>query len=381
MIIARIESLILEAGMDDALTRANAYIKAGADGIMIHSRHKDPAEIIEFMSKFRAKDQSPVVVVPQFNSVTIEEFIEMGVNVVVTANHMLRSAYPAMLKVATSVLKNGRTLEAEPDCMSIKEILEFIPGTKTSLNTKSFIDTLIQNQYTHLCVVPCSFAKYVINEAINNDGIEYLPAASEAVACSIAAGLKMAGKKPIVIVQSSGMTNMGSCITSLIKPYGVTFPILTSWRSYKEGDSEIQHKHLATELPKLINAYGYEHCILDNQNLENAISQINDCNESNIICIIEKDSFEKADLHDKHQLDLSNYIPRSEFLIGLNQEFSGTDTLFIGTTGNAAREMYSFMPDTNNFYMAGNMGGALSVGFGAAKAGKKLLFVVVMLNL
>ena len=242
-----------------------------------------------------------------------------------------------------------------------------------SLNTKSFIDILIQNQYTHLCVVPCSFAKYVINEAINNDGIEYLPAASEAVACSIAAGLKMAGKKPIVIVQSSGMTNMGSCITSLIKPYGVTFPILTSWRSYKEGDSEIQHKHLAKELPKLINAYGYEHCILDNQNLENAISQINDCNESNIICIIEKDSFEKVDLHDKHQLDLSNYIPRSEFLIGLNQEFSCTDTLFIGTTGNAAREMYSFMPDTNNFYMAGNMGGALSVGFGAAKAGKKVV--------
>jgi phosphoenolpyruvate phosphomutase len=132
MIIARIESLILEAGMEDALTRADAYIKAGADGIMIHSRHKDPAEIIEFMQKFRASDQdTPVVVVPtSFNAVTIEEFEEMGVNVVITANHMLRSAYPAMLKVAKSVLKNGRSLEAEPDCMSIKEILEFIPGTK-----------------------------------------------------------------------------------------------------------------------------------------------------------------------------------------------------------------------------------------------------------
>ncbi len=132
MIIARIESLILEAGMEDALIRAEAYIKAGADGIMIHSRHKDPAEIIEFMQKFRAKDQNtPVVVVPtSFNMVTIEEFIEMGVNVVVTANHMLRAAYPAMLNVATSVLKNGRSFEAEPDCMSIKEILEFIPGTK-----------------------------------------------------------------------------------------------------------------------------------------------------------------------------------------------------------------------------------------------------------
>jgi len=132
MIIARIESLILEAGMDDALKRATAYIKAGADGIMIHSRHKDPAEIIEFMEKFRNRDKvTPVVVVPtSFNSVTIEEFVDMGVNVVITANHMLRAAYPAMLKVAKSVLENGRSLEAEPDCMSIKEILEFIPGTK-----------------------------------------------------------------------------------------------------------------------------------------------------------------------------------------------------------------------------------------------------------
>jgi len=132
MIVARIESLILEAGMEDALFRADAYIEAGADAIMIHSRHKDPAEITEFMQKFRKKDiHTPVVVVPtSFNSVTVEEFAEMGVNVVVTANHMLRAAYPAMLKVAKSVLQHGRSLEAEPDCMSIKEILEFIPGTK-----------------------------------------------------------------------------------------------------------------------------------------------------------------------------------------------------------------------------------------------------------
>ena len=109
-----------------------AYIQAGADGIMIHSRKKDPAEIKEFMSKFRKKDQNtPVIVVPtSFNSVTIEEFIDMGVNVVIFANHMLRAAYPSMLKVAQSILENGRTFEAESDCMSIKDILEFIPGTK-----------------------------------------------------------------------------------------------------------------------------------------------------------------------------------------------------------------------------------------------------------
>jgi len=132
MLIARIESLILEAGMDDALQRAFAYVDAGADGVMIHSRLKDPAEIIEFVNKFREKDtHTPIVVVPtSFNSVTTDEFAKMGVNVVIYANHMLRAAYPGMMGVAKSILKNKRTLEAEPDCMAIKEILELIPGTK-----------------------------------------------------------------------------------------------------------------------------------------------------------------------------------------------------------------------------------------------------------
>jgi phosphoenolpyruvate phosphomutase len=132
MIIARIESLILEAGMEDALNRAFAYVEAGADGIMIHSRLKDPAEIFEFVEKFRAKDKyTPIVVVPtSFNSVTTDEFAKVGINVVIYANHMLRAAYPGMMKVAKSILKHKRSLEAEPDCMPIKEILELIPGTK-----------------------------------------------------------------------------------------------------------------------------------------------------------------------------------------------------------------------------------------------------------
>ena len=132
MIIARIESLILDKGMEDALKRAFAYIDAGADGIMIHSRKKDPTEIINFVKGFREKDKkTPIVVVPKsFNTVTIDEFSEMGVNVVIYANHMLRAAYPGMMKVAKSILKHKRSLEAEPDCMSIKAILELIPGTK-----------------------------------------------------------------------------------------------------------------------------------------------------------------------------------------------------------------------------------------------------------
>lgn len=134
MIIARIESLILDAGMNDALMRADEYIKAGADAIMIHSRKKSANEIFEFCEKYHSmKLKAPLMVVPSsFNSVTEAEWEKKGVSIVCYANHMLRSAYPAMLNTAKSILTNGRTLEAESDnlCMSIKEILELIPGTR-----------------------------------------------------------------------------------------------------------------------------------------------------------------------------------------------------------------------------------------------------------
>jgi sulfopyruvate decarboxylase len=242
------------------------------------------------------------------------------------------------------------------------------------LDTNKFVKSLIEQGYTHLCVVPCSFAKDVINSAINNsDLIEYFPCASEAVACSTAAGLKMAGESPIVIVQSSGLTNMASCITSLLVPYGVYFPIITSWRTYKDGDSEIQHQHLSNKLPDLIEAYGYDYEILDQNDIDLAITQVNKANSTNQICILKKDTFTKIELESKYQLDLSKHQPRSKYLKILNDSFKNDNILFIGTTGNTAREMYSFMPDTDNFYMAGNMGGALSVGLGVAKSGKKVI--------
>lgn len=128
-LIARIESLILDKGMDDALTRAFAYVNSGANGIMIHSRKKDPTEIFEFCEKFRAKDAStPLVVVPtSFNSVTEEEFARRGVNIVIYANQLTRSGFPAMQKVAESILTNHRAKEADDMCMSIREILTLIP--------------------------------------------------------------------------------------------------------------------------------------------------------------------------------------------------------------------------------------------------------------
>lgn len=129
MIIARIESLILEKGMDDALMRAKKYVTAGADGIMIHSKKKDPAEIFEFIERFRGLDSiTPLVVVPtSYNHVKEDEFKERGANIVIYANHLIRAAFPAMQSVAESILKNQRSLEVDEDCLSIKEIITLIP--------------------------------------------------------------------------------------------------------------------------------------------------------------------------------------------------------------------------------------------------------------
>lgn len=128
MIIARIESLILEKGMEDALERAGAFVKAGADGIMIHSRKKDPAEIVEFCDKFREEDKvTPIVVVPSsFNIITEAELSEHGVNIVIYANQMTRSAFPAMQQTATDILRYHRAKEVDDRLMPIKNIITLI---------------------------------------------------------------------------------------------------------------------------------------------------------------------------------------------------------------------------------------------------------------
>ncbi|MCH5207666.1 MAG: phosphoenolpyruvate mutase [Oscillospiraceae bacterium] len=128
MIIARIESLILEKGMEDALERAFAFVDAGADGIMIHSRRKSPDEILEFCRRFREKNTTtPVVVVPtSFNSITEDELAAAGVNIVIYANQLIRSAFPAMEQTAKDILKYHRAQEVDSRLMSIKEIISLI---------------------------------------------------------------------------------------------------------------------------------------------------------------------------------------------------------------------------------------------------------------
>ena len=129
MICARIESLILEKGIEDALERAFCYVDAGADSIMIHSRKKEPNEIFEFLKKFREKNsETPIVVVPtSFNAVTENEFMVRGVNVVIYANQLTRAGIPAMQNAAKMILKHHRAKECDDICMPFQEIIRLIP--------------------------------------------------------------------------------------------------------------------------------------------------------------------------------------------------------------------------------------------------------------
>ena len=134
MIFARLESLIAKAGMEDALMRAKKYLEAGADGIMVHSKEKDGSEIIEFLRKLREFAPAvPVILVPTtYNQFTEEELHEFGADIIIHANHLLRSAYPAMLHTAEKILECGRSKEVDSQIMSIKEVLALIPEAKQS---------------------------------------------------------------------------------------------------------------------------------------------------------------------------------------------------------------------------------------------------------
>ncbi len=130
MICARIESLILEKGMEDALTRAHAYVDAGADAIMIHSRRKEPTEIKEFVCKFRDSNKmTPIVIVPTtFNDVYEDEWKALGVNIIIHANQLTRASIPAMQNIANMILTNHRSKECDDILLPIKDILSIIPS-------------------------------------------------------------------------------------------------------------------------------------------------------------------------------------------------------------------------------------------------------------
>ena len=290
MIVARLEALIAGWGEEEALKRARAFIDAGADAIMIHSKDKSPDEVLSFLAAYSKFDRKvPVVTVPTtYNTITEAELVAAGSQIVIYANHMLRAAYPSMMGVAESILMHGRSKEADDTVMPVKNIITLIddntgmgateaaaaargaggatggggvrafstsaharPGARSFsssavshsdvspfsetvrdfLDPATFFDMLLENDISFFTGVPDSllkdFCAYVSDHAPSHPGVEHEITANEGSAIALAAGYNMAtGKVPLVYMQNSGLGNAVNPLLSLADPQVYSTPMM-----------------------------------------------------------------------------------------------------------------------------------------------------------
>lgn len=255
------------------------------------------------------------------------------------------------------------------------------------IDTKKFVDELVNAGYTALFCVPCSFAGDLISQIIADGRIKYYAASSEGLACAQAAGHVMGGGKPFVIMQSTGIGNSVSVMTSLMIPYSIKFPIISSKRTWKPGDPEVQHAVLAQNLERLIESLDFEYEGIQSEGEDAAkvlIDDMEECFTKHRVLILGQGSFTKSTTpkvdYDHAAMD------RIEYLKALNEKFAEReDVIFLGTTGSTSREMYTYMPDVKKFLMAGSMGNLAGVGAGLAlalehRSSGKQKFKVVLLD-
>jgi len=226
------------------------------------------------------------------------------------------------------------------------------------INTLKFIDDIITSiKISHVIYVPCSYLKYLINGFINDGRTEMIIAANEAIATSIAVGIKASGGNPLLMMQSSGFCNASSPITSCVVPGDIHIATIVSWRKVNDDSDDIQHSVLSNNLEKFVLATGVDW--FSKLNIHNLLES----SRTTGICWVGPDAFSKVEL--KNTITSTNPL-RTSFLKILNNHYKNENIKFIATTGNTNNEMYKFCNNLNIFYMTGNMGSALSIGFGFA---------------
>jgi phosphoenolpyruvate phosphomutase len=281
MIIARLEALIAGWGLEEALTRARAYTPF-VDGIMIHSKDKDPAEVFQFIEMYnREPNAKPIVVVPTtYNHVTEEEFAVRGVKVVIYANHMLRAAYPSMKAVAETILLNGRSLETDDEILPVKEVITLIDSnplgpdgssaakakppeeTTPAANLEAFMAALAQQKLKFAVGVPDSVLSSVQVALEDNSSIDIVVAANEGAAVAMGAGHYMQTQEvPLVYLQNSGLGNTVNPIMSLChkEVYGMPQVLLIGWRGAPGHKDEPQHLVQGARTEKMLESWAVPH--------------------------------------------------------------------------------------------------------------------------
>jgi len=397
MIIARLEALIAGLGEEEALKRAKAYIAAGADGIMIHSKEKNPDEVISFLDKYREfKDKVPVVAVPTtYNSITEDELVKHGVHVCIYANQMLRAAYPSMVQVTKSILTHGRSQEADSTLMPVKDILTLVdkapggasngsttPGPLTELvrdfiDPKEFFDVLHREGVEFFAGVPDSLLKDAA--AYICDHASQVITANEGSAIAMAAGYHLAtGKVPMVYMQNSGLGNAINPLLSLADPkvYGTPMLMMIGWRGQPGKKDEPQHMVQGARMRSMLDAMKIPYMILPDylEGEEGAATILKQAIEvakrdkQPVALLVKRQTFRSYKSQVKPE---SHGVMSREEALGVCIGLLGERDVVVGTTGFTSREIYTLREEmghdhSRDFLTVGSMGHASAIAQGIA---------------
>lgn len=384
MVIARVESLILGAGVEDALARAKAYIDNGADAIMIHSKSKDPAEVFEFCEKYKNfEHQVPLVAVPSsYSQVSEKELSEAGINLVIYANHLLRSAYPAMVKTAESILKCQRAYEADQEfCMPIKEIINLIPMEKkvsSTITIESFYNELKNHGLEFFTGVPDSLLKsFCAYVADHTPAEKNVITANEGGAIALASGYHLAtGKIGVVYMQNSGQGNAINPLTSLADSdvYSIPMLLIIGWRGEPGVHDEPQHVKQGKITLGLLETLGIPHEVISKdwrsvkEGLKKAVQYMQE-KQAPYAIVVKKEIFEDYK-SDKIIIEEDLEMSREDAVGVIAQQLSPNDVI-ISTTGKTSRELYEYREGngkdhSHDFLTVGSMGHASQIALGVA---------------
>lgn len=391
MIIARLEALIAGYGEAEALKRAKAYIEAGADGIMIHSKEKKPDEILSFLREYsKFPKRVPVVAVPTtYNSITEEELGKSGVGICIYANQMLRAAYPSMVNIANSILTHGRSQEADAQLMPVKEIISLIDTGKPDLArpmtelVRDFIDprefclylkSIGVDFYTG---VPDSLLKDICSCFAQQEN--HAIVANEGSAIALAAGYHLAtGKVPLVYMQNSGLGNAINPLLSLADPkvYGVPMLLLIGWRGQPGKKDEPQHMVQGARMRDMLDAMKIPFATLPDflegeggaAEIVNGALSVAKRNSQPFALLVKRQTFTPFESQD--QIEHEGTLSREETLrICINR--LGEHDVVVGTTGFTSREIYTIRDEmggdhSKDFLTVGSMGHASAIALGVA---------------
>lgn len=387
MIIARIEALIAGQGQEEAVKRARAYVEAGADAIMIHSKQTAFDEIRDFMATYNTfKNRVPVIAVPStYDTVTEDVLWKHGINICIYANHAFRASFKAMETVSSSILGNGSGYACRPHMTSIKNALTLLDNEPKSSSVlddlpKPGIDeiaALIGEHHELVIGVPDSTLRSLCDRLMSETTINSQVAVNEGAAVSIASGWSMAtGKVPLVYMQNSGLGNAVNPLTSLTHSdvYSIPMVLLIGWRGAPGVKDEPQHTVMGSCTAHMLELMSIPVFTATDQNILSVLNKANTCakKESKPVAVLLKSGVLPTCTASLTIAPLAPKISRSDAITEILDVVQPEDVV-VCTTGFSSRDLLRLRmrrgeSSDGDFLCVGSMGYALSIAQGIAMA-------------